>query len=285
MDLILDATNLQFRSYWIGNNKNSIQTTEGLEVGGIYIFLRSLRAAARTLKPRRIWTCWDKKLIWPSSNFRKQAFQPYKQQRDNSHYEGMFDQETLLMAIVETLGCRNIFPRVLEADDIISWLTQQLNETIIVSTDKDLLQLVSSTTKFYDLNKKQLIDYSNFEEEIGIAPNHYLKWKAIQGDSSDNIPKLKGYGPKKAKALVETGNFSQLSDDEQKQLDLNLLVMDLSDSYLKEENEVQFYEAQFNQLLTHNPNFEKFKELCQFLQFKTILKETNNWEEVFKSDK
>jgi len=299
MDLILDANNLEYRSFWIGKTfgKKNPKEAEEIEIsedgekkpgfGGIYIFLGTLRKLVEEFRPERVWACWDKKLIWPSSNFRKDMLKgEYKATRDNeAAFSEMYSQEDLLIEVLKVLGCINMHPRVLEADDVISWLSRKAPaDNMVVSTDNDLYQLISERTSFYNLNKKSVICLANFESEIGIEPEHFVKWKSIQGDKSDNISGLKGFGKKKAAKLARAWDTeaAKLSPEQQELVDRNITVIDLSKSWEMEDGEEDFYDLQFEDARCQQ-DLSVFKGICEKMNFQRFLKNFDKWVRPFKS--
>lgn len=288
MDLLIDGTNIQIRSFSISLKfgKKDSENLSNLELsgGGIYIFLRTLRNLKKILKPDRIWICWDKKLIWPSTNFRKKAHTEYKGNRERSNENIIFANEDDLIRMVSFLGCKNLFPRVLEADDVISWLTKKLNQDIVIaSTDKDFLQLISTNIKFYDLISKSIISLENFENLFNISQKNYLLYKAIIGDKSDNIPKLKGIGPKKGIKIASNWDHESklLSNEQLEQINHNLELINLDDSWKKEKDEEEFYEEQYNNL-EDLKDFNKFQEYIIKYNLQSILKEISTWQKDFE---
>jgi len=124
-----------------------------------------------------------------------------------------------------------MFPRILEADDVLAWLCFNLvGNCVIVTMDMDFLQLVSEKVIVFLAGKKKIVTLNNFEEIIGVSKNIFLYYKAIIGDKSDNIRGVYGYGKVKAKklALDYVENKDSLNTDFQKIINCNLRLMDLS---------------------------------------------------------
>lgn len=239
--------------------------------------------------PKCIYIAWDKKLSFPSTNFRKEMMKTeYKQNRDKSSADDVFHYEQAIESVCSSLGVKNIFPNVMEADDVISWLSKTIEPNIIISVDNDLYQLISPVTSFYHLNKKIVINTENFYEIAGVDLNCILYYKAILGDASDNIHGFPGYGKVRSKKLASqlyenNGDIDKLnlSDEYIVLLKRNLKMMDLSIGYLQEQDEVSHYERQFNELKSHTANFDQFECLVREYNFKTILDNLEEWKAVF----
>lgn len=280
MKLLIDGSNILYRSYYIGTQRPHITST-GKDVSCIFLFLSSIRRYIKTfnVKTSDIYIAWDKKLSYPSTNFRKDILgDEYKAGRDKDKSDTVHQEEDLLVPILKTLGIRNMFPYVLEADDVIAWLSKKLTgNKLIISVDRDLLQLISSSTSFYDLNKKEIIDLQNFKDTMEIELSLYLKYRAIRGDTSDNIRGLRGFGPVKAKKLARNWNLSLLNESQQELIDRNIKLMDLTYGIKQHPEDVESYEGQLVKLQTLSPNLDKFKKLCQLLEFQSFLNDFDIW--------
>jgi 5'-3' exonuclease len=218
-----------------------------------------------------IYFAWDLKKGPDRSikSFRKNLLEHYKN-RDSDPEVIRIIGETceLLVEWVEKAGFINLFPRYLEADDVIAHWCKKMREidkkVLIISNDKDLYQLCEHGVDLYvSKGKNNLrINCTTFERIVGIDASHYLTWKAIQGDKSDLISGIYGYGPVKAKRLIE--NYSQdysaiLTPDQIDILDKNLKLMDLSKGMHIQEGEYDYMEKQFNDARS-NHIFEEYEQ-------------------------
>ncbi|NBV07415.1 MAG: hypothetical protein EBS06_09330, partial [Proteobacteria bacterium] len=118
--------------------------------------------------------------------------------------------ESLNLAILEKTG--------VEADDIIATLAKKYGkddmEVLVVSSDKDLMQLVCNNVKMYDAMKNRMIGDKEVEEKFAVAPNKVLDVLSLMGDTSDNIPGVKGIGPKTAAELIaQFGNLENIFEN------------------------------------------------------------------------
>lgn len=289
-NLVIDGSNLLWRTYWIAETRERLVNSKGVWTGPVYMFLRSVKALQDKFKPTSTWVTWDKKLVYPSTNFRKQlAPETYKQNRDDDKSKLIHEQHDKLSTWLTVLGIKQVYPGVLEADDVISWLVREkLITGIIVTVDKDLLQLVTSNIHYYNPIKKQLITPENFAEVVGVEINEYNYYKSLLGDKSDNVEGIQGYGVQKSSKLCKEGYdgiTQKLSEEDKKKFDKNLLLTNLYDSYLKEEGEVELYQKQYEDQQFIKADIKRFEQMCQEAEFYTFVKEIDKWKEVFSRNR
>jgi len=268
------------RAFWV-SKKTNLVTSKGQNVGAVYGFLRSLKKHATDLNSDAIYVVWDKKLKQDSTNFRYEKSQgQYKGQR--KHDKELYMQVHILTPILESLGIKNMYPYVMEGDDVIAWLTQKLDgEHIIVSVDQDFYQLISPETSLYNINKKMVINVDNFESTVGIESKYFLRYKAILGDISDNMPGIVGYGKVRAKKLARKWNIQRLLKEDQELIYHNLELMDLTKGYTFYDEETESYEQQLETLIDLEPDIDKFKQYCEEYEFNGILKKFKDWSNTF----
>ena len=205
--LLIDGMNTLIRSFSLLKAMNPT----GTHVGGFVGFLRSLGYVTRIFDPTRVIVVWDGK---GGSGNRQNINPNYKAQRATSRitHWGLYDtkeEETealigQLFRVQDYLDClpiHQIMIEKLEADDIIAYLSKrasgsQVKKVTIVSSDKDFLQLVDDTVQVYAPIKKKTFTKSNVIDEIKVLPQNYNLVKALLGDSSDNLPGVKGLGIK-----------------------------------------------------------------------------------------
>ncbi len=204
--MLIDGMNLFIRVF------SAIPTTneDGVHVGGIVGFLRSLAFNINMIRPTRIIVVFDGK---GGSNRRRKIFPQYKMGRKMSYRLNRAnnyltrDEEQQMMIrqlnrVVEYLECLPVSimnMENIEADDVIGYLSKHIyknNKTTIVSTDKDFLQLVDKTTNVYSPTKKKMYDEDKVFEEYGIHPSNFLLFRMFDGDKSDGIPGVNGIGKK-----------------------------------------------------------------------------------------
>lgn len=281
--LILDCNNLLHRTFWVA--KNQIEDDESGPIT-VHLFMNSVMTYVTQFKPDKIYAVWDKKLTYPSSNFRKELLpNTYKANRDTSTREETHQYDDKLEALLSSIGVNNIFPNKMEADDVIAWLAHNIHgEITIVTVDKDMLQLINANTQVYSPIKKELITEKNFEFHNKDVPlKYFLTLKALVGDQSDNIDGIPRVGPKKglklAKEIVDSGNLDCLSDEHKEIYKRNLSIMDLTKGYLYEDE----YKVYANQLeaMTDKRNFNMFTSICKELALNRIINNKDKWYRTF----
>ena len=285
-NLVIDGTNLEFRIFYVckltaGPGERNRAALQGPESGLIYRFLYTFNRIVELFNPTNIYCAWDKKIDRVSSNFRKDLMLgKYKAGRPrNADIQEMFDQEVNLIEILETLGVKSIYPRVLEADDVCAYLAHTLKgETVVVSVDQDLLQLVTSTVSVYNL--KDTITYENFEEKKGMRPEVFKLYKAIKGDVSDNVSGLAGYGEVRSRKLASDWSTANLTEEYKQIILRNLQVMDLRYGYNFQPGEKKTYDDQMNYVKDVKADINKFKMLCERYNFTTFLSNIDKWKRV-----
>lgn len=283
MNLLIDGSSLLFRSYFRNKARNQQSVKDD-----IYIFLNSLKSYVKMFEPDEIYIAWDKRLDYPCTNFREEATKgEYKSHRDKEAAKDVFECEEKLKEVTESLGCKNIYPKTLEADDVISWLSTILSgQNIIVTTDSDMLQLINERTSVYRPRKKKLIDTSNFEDEAGVQLKYFVIYKAILGDKSDNIPGVNGYGKVGARKLAKT--FYSVPETIDKNIvsiiNNNIHLIDLQRGYLIT-GENNCYQEQLNTLNNIEPDINKFKNYCKEYNYGSFLKKFGEWENLFKGSR
>ena len=136
-NLIIDGNNLLYRIFWTNNFK----LNEADSPGQVFLFLRSLKSYVDKFRPDKIYCTWDKKLEWPSTNFRNESITvKYKANRDDDKFKDVHEYSEKIQEIIALLGVYNMYPLRMEADDLMAWLSTHLNgKRVIVTTDKDLL--------------------------------------------------------------------------------------------------------------------------------------------------
>ena len=202
--LLVDTFGLIFRAYY-GRSKaqtNSLQTSQGLPTEAVYVFNNMLSRLIDDHEPDYIAAVWE----GHGPTFREEIYPDYKANRDAMPE----DLAAQLPYIQELLECRNV--EVLaedgfEADDTIGLLAGQAADkgvdVWIVSSDKDLMQLVREGVWMFNPAKNQLYGAPEVKEYLGVQPERVTDFLALKGDSVDNIPGAPGIGDKGACQLIE----------------------------------------------------------------------------------
>ena len=208
--LVIDGLNTFIRSFAV----NPAINEDGLHIGGMMGFLKSIRYTCDILKPSRCIIVFDGK---DGSKRRRKIYPDYKgtrkiKQRLNRNVdwgtapqdeeESMKQQMGRLIDYLEQLPLTLISIDGIEADDTIAYISQQLlpkSDIFIMSTDKDFLQLVDERVKVWSPTKKKLYTTNEVFEEYGIHSKNMLTYRILDGDKSDNIAGIKGAGLKSIK--------------------------------------------------------------------------------------
>lgn len=279
-NLIIDGTNLEYRIFYIARESKTINDI-GEQTSCIFKFLQTFSNLIEKFNPTEIYSAWDKKLTHPSTNFRKDILiDQYKAGRPKpADIQEMFDQEIKLIEILESLGVKNIYPNVLEADDVCAWLATTLpGNNVVVSVDQDLLQLINPTTSVY--NMKEIITHENFEQKKEMKIEHYKRFKAIKGDPADNIPGLVGYGEVKSRKLAANWDQCKMSDEHIQIVERNLKLIDLHYGYNYQPGEKQKYEEQLNYTKNIKGDINKFMSLCKKYNFDAHINDVIKWKRI-----
>ena len=211
--LIIDGMNTFIRSF------AAIPTMDenGNHIGGVTGFLKSVGYVTRKFKPSRVYVIFDGK---GGSKRRRDIYPDYKlgrkpltrlnrtydmttekDEQDLMRYELVIVAKALMKLPITTITLDHV-----EADDIISYIAQHVGEnggeSIIYSTDKDFLQLVGDDIKVWNPVRKKTYIPEIVVEDYEIHPNNFLLYRALTGDTSDNLPGIKGLGMKTLLKIV-----------------------------------------------------------------------------------
>lgn len=197
--LLLDSNSLMHRAYHALPN---LKSSKGLYTGAIYGFLSILLRLIKEQKPTHIAAAFD--LHGPT--FRHEMFKDYKAMRKPMDEE-LRQQVEPLKELITAMGIKIVSLQGYEGDDILGTLSKRFDdECIIVTGDRDSFQLVSPTTKVF-WTKKGVSDIEVYDEERllqdGFTVSQFIDYKALRGDTSDNVPGISGVGEKTAKQLLE----------------------------------------------------------------------------------
>lgn len=279
LNLILDGNNIIFRAYHVVKRKEIVN---GVNVSAVTQFMKMIKGYTDTFKPRNIYLVWDKCLNPNGTNFRK-TLVPYKEHRnvDPEVYQEIKDCVSLISDLVESLGIKVMLPWSLEADDVISFLCENLDgEKLVISSDKDLLQLVDEEVTVFNTTKNEKVTLDNFEEFAGVPKDSFLDYKSILGDKSDNISGVNRYGEVKSKKLALSKNWEELT---QEQLDIvhrNKTIIDLNESYARSDGEKESYLEQLKEVDSWKFSEESFKALCHDFQLESVLRDYTSWKHL-----
>ena len=258
--LLVDSLNTFLRSFVMINHINQ----QGNHIGGLTGYLKSIGFAIKLIKPTRVILVFDG--LGGSTN--KQYLYPeYKANRKLNkitNWEGFETREeeaesitNQIVRLIDYLKCLPVDLLCIdkiEADDVIAYLSNNLEGDIhIMSSDKDYIQLVSDRVTVYSPVKKKFYTPKEVKEELKVPAINYLNYKVLLGDPSDNVPGVRGLGPKGAIKL-----FPQLQEERKVALKE---IIDMSKDKASEKKAYQSVYNYRNQLEIneklmdlHNPN-------------------------------
>ena len=181
---------------------------QGNHVGGLVGFLKSIGYAIKLIRPTRIILVFDGQ---GNITNRRNTYADYKANRQikritNFQVFSSLEEEsesvsTQMMRLLDYLKCLPVNISIIdkiEADDTIAYLSQKLKDDVIIySADQDFLQLVNDRITVYSPIKKQFYRPNDVFEQYGLYPQNFITMKCLMGDKSDNLPGVKGLGPKK----------------------------------------------------------------------------------------
>lgn len=214
--ILVDGNNLMFRSYYAtAYSGNIMKNSKGFPTNALYGFVSMMNKIINEEKPEYIAVAFD-----IGKNFRKEKYDFYKEGRSATPDE-LKMQMPIARDILTAMGIKYLELAPYEADDIIGTLAHMADEdpevyATIVSSDRDLLQLISPVVDVKLLKQKDYIRYNpeTFLLDWGIEPIKIIDLKALAGDSSDNIPGVKGIGDKTAlKLLQEYGSLEGIYEN------------------------------------------------------------------------
>jgi DNA polymerase-1 len=186
-----------------------LTTSDGTLVNAVYGFASMLLRIVEDFHPTHLMVCFDR----PKPTIKKQMYVGYHAKRPKMD-EGLSSQISLVHDLLTTMGVSMYELDGYEADDVMGTIVEKvktskkiIDEVIIVTGDRDILQLVSDKVKvcmpIMGLTKVKLYGVKDVVEKFGITPTQMVDYKALVGDQSDNYPGVPGIGPKTAKDLLE----------------------------------------------------------------------------------
>ena len=286
--VLVDGNNLMFRSYFATLYSGStLRNKKGFPTNAIYGFVNMINKIISEEKPMYIAVAFD-----IGKTFRHEKYDYYKGKRDNTPDE-LKEQFPIAKQILTAMNIKYFELQGYEADDIIGTFSKKCEQdddfkALIVSSDKDLLQLITDQTEVKLLKTKDYIrmDYKTFYDTYGIEPIKMIDLKALMGDASDNIPGVKGIGEKTALKLLTTyGSLSSIYEhiDEIKGSVKDKLIQDKDNAYMSYNIATIYKEVPLNVELEELAYIPKDKnelyKIYNELEFYSLIKESNNKEE------
>ena len=278
--VLVDGNNLLFRSYYAtAYSGNFMNNSKGFPTNGLYGLVNMLNKIIREENPKYMLVAFDK-----GKTFRHDKYKEYKEGRIKMP-EDLGKQFVVAKELLPKMGIKCLEVENYEADDIIGTYSKMITETnnkgLIVSSDKDLLQLIdkNNTVKLLKSKDYIMMDEEEFKKEYGLDPIKMIDLKGLMGDSSDNIPGVKGIGEKTAlKLLQEYGSVEGLYEhiDEIKGATKDKLVEGKESAFTSKEIATIYKEVpvdyKLEDLLYTGPT-DELKDMYNELEFYSFLKE------------
>ena len=289
--VLVDGNNLLFRSYYATlYTGNIMRNKDGFPTNGVYGFVNMINKIVNDEKPEYMMVAFD-----IGKTFRHEKYERYKDGRKEIP-DDLKVQFPIAKKILAAMGIKYLECAGYEADDIIGTVSMWCEkdpeyEALIVSSDKDLLQLISDETMVKLLKTKDYImmDRKTFNETYGFEPIHMIDLKALMGDASDNIPGVRGIGEKGAIKLVSEyttieniyANINNIKGATQTKL-----IEGKDDAYYSKDLVTIYREVpldvSFDDLKYKNCNIEELTNIYKDLGFYSLLKKLDD---VIEEDK
>ncbi|MBR3116762.1 MAG: DNA polymerase I [Bacilli bacterium] len=278
--ILVDGNNLLFRSYYAtAYSGNLMKNSKGFPTNALFGLTNMLNKIIKEENPEYMLVAFDK-----GKTFRHEKYKEYKAGRIKTP-DDLVVQFKPSRELTRALGIKCFEIDNYEADDIIGTYSKLIDEDpdyegIIVSSDKDLLQLISPKVKVKLLKTKDYImmDEDEFKKTYGLEPIKMIDLKGLMGDASDNIPGVKGIGEKTAiKLLQEYGSVENLYDhiDELKGATKDKLVQGKEDAFISKEMATIYKEVPVEYKLSElklDETKDELKDIYEDLEFYSFLK-------------
>jgi DNA polymerase-1 len=195
---IIDGHSQLYQAYYA---ISGLTTPSGQPINAVYGFTRMLRKLLKEDKPCYMAVAFDSK----GPTFRHIEYKEYKGHRKPTP-DDLVSQIPLMFDVIKAYNIPLFAIQGFEADDIIGTISKKVSmeniECTIITTDKDMDQLVDKNVKIFNPRKKEIRDVAKIRNEMGIEPKSFIDVLALSGDSSDNIPGVPGIGIKTALDLI-----------------------------------------------------------------------------------
>ena len=279
--ILIDGNNFMFRSYYAtAYTGNVMKNSKGFPTNALYGFINMMNKIIQEEKPEYMAVAFD-----IGKNFRKMKYETYKDGRSETPDE-LKQQMPVAREVLNAMGIKYFELEPYEADDIIGTFAKKCEEdddyeALIISSDKDLLQLISHETSVKLLKTKDSIKYNpkNFKEEWGFEPIRMIDYKALAGDPSDNIPGVKGIGDKTAINLLK--QYETIEDiyehiDEIKGKMQEKLINDKESAFISKEIATIYREVpidvELDNIKYDGPDYVALNKIYEDLEFFSLLK-------------
>lgn len=282
--ILVDGNNLLFRSYYATSYSGVImKNSKGFPTNGLYGFINMINKIIEEEKPNYILVAFDK-----GKTFRHEKYSEYKAGRREMPEELKL-QFPKAKEVLDAMGIKHFEIDNYEADDIIGTLAKTVDMedefiATIISSDKDLLQLISKEVEVKLLKTKGFIrfDEKTFKDTYGTTPIHMIDLKALMGDASDHIQGVKGIGEKTAINLLTKYQsldnvYEHLNEIGGKTKEK--LEQGKDDAYISYDLATIYKEVpipfSLEDCIYKGMNIKDYKDILEELEFKSLLKKIN----------
>jgi DNA polymerase-1 len=274
---LIDGNSLLYRSYYAIQR---LSTSKGFPTNAVFGFISMLKKLMEKEKPHYLGIVFDAK----GPTIRHKAFEDYKAHRKPMP-EDLVVQIPVIKKIVRAFNIPFFEQENYEADDVLGTLAHQASsqniQSVIITTDKDIYQLVDKSTTVFNPVKEITLDEKKVKEHFGVSPSQVVDVLALWGDPSDNIPGVPGIGEKTSKALINQfgslekllKNLDQIEKARlQEKIKQNLDQLKLSQQLVTIEKglDVKFNLEDFS---VSEPNYKELIPIFQELEFSSLLAE------------
>lgn len=280
---LVDGSGILFRAF---HALPPLTTRQGVPTGAVFGVTSMLTKLLREQPDSRIVVVFD----LPGKTFRDEVYADYKAGRAETPSD-LKRQIPYVKKIVRALGFPVLEIEGVEADDVIGTLSTQASgegrRVDIITSDKDMMQLVGPNVRLIDTMKNRITDESRVQEKFGVGPDGVIEVMGLMGDSIDNVPGVKGVGEKTAKRLIEHfGTIEALYDRLDEIDDLGLRGAARIKKQLEEGREAAETSrflvtikcdvdlgVEEEGLVRGEPDVETLQELSRELEFSSLLKD------------
>ncbi|WP_308585422.1 DNA polymerase I [uncultured Holdemanella sp.] len=302
--LLLDGNSMLFRAYYATLYTHRMTTSNGIPTNAVYGFMMMLNKAIDIIEPDEILVAWDA----GKPTFRHKQFQAYKGTRKPLDEE-LIVQFPIVREYLDAAGIKRYEQEGYEADDIIGSMAKCCKDvqTTILTSDRDLLQLIDSSTHVLlmkkGLSEMDLMDEQNLLDTYGITPSQVIEMKGLMGDTADNIPGVAGVGEKTALRLLNQYSTvenvyahidevkGKLKEKLEKDKDNAFMSLELATIYTKMELPFELEDCEFSGIQEDvNGFYEKYEmrslinRTKQAKDEKWPLKEMNHFDSIDEDD-
>jgi len=257
-----------------------MSNSKGIPTNATYVFTNMLQKIFKDYEPDYLVVVWDA----PGKTFREEKYKEYKATRKETPQD-LIPQFDYIRAIVDGFNIATLEKEGYEADDVIATIAEKYKgrkdmEVVIVSGDKDMGQILDENVKMLDTMKEKETNVDTLKEKWGLTPKQLIDLFALLGDSSDNIPGVKGIGEKSAPGLIQQfgsldgiyQNLDKIPEKIRQKLEAQKKQAYLSRELIELKKNVPL-EFKLEDFEVQKPDREKLVSLFRELEFQKLLSE------------